>query len=164
MDLPSGKGIRSSFTMLRMKSNQKMFMKNFLRKSICFDFRNFSNYSMFYDNQNEMVIGKIKHQYRGILINRYVGLKSKMHPMLSDDGKESATAKRLSSVTQFNQFKYTLFNKKIMRHKMKRIQSKEHKMGTCEINKIALLCFDDKRSVLNDGIHTHACSHKELRQ
>ena len=51
-----------------------------------------------------------------------------------------------------------------MRHKMKRIQSKEHKMGTCEINKIALLCFDDKRSVLNDGIHTHACSHKESRQ
>ena len=164
MDLPSGKGIRSSFTVLRMKSNQKMFMKNFLRTSICFDFRNFSNYSMFCDNQNEMVIGKIKHQYRGILINRYVGLKSKMHPMLSDDGKESATAKQLSSVPQFNQFKYTLFNKKIMRHKMKRIQSKEHKMGTYEINKITLLCFDDKRSVLNDGIHTHACSHKELRQ
>ena len=27
---------------------------------------------------------------------------------------------------------------------MKRIESKKHKLGTYEINKISLLCFDDK--------------------
>ena len=37
---------------------------------------------------------------------------------------------------------------------MKRIQSKKYKLGTCEINKISLSCFDDKRFILNDGIHT----------
>ena len=37
---------------------------------------------------------------------------------------------------------------------MKRIQSKKHKIGTYEMNKISLTCFDDKRFVLNDGIHT----------
>ena len=37
---------------------------------------------------------------------------------------------------------------------MKRIQAKKHKIGTYEINKISLSCFDDKRQVLNDGIHT----------
>ena len=43
---------------------------------------------------------------------------------------------------------------------MKRIQSKKHKIGTYEINKIQLSCFDDKRFVLNDGIYTLAYFHK----
>ena len=56
----------------------------------------------------------------------------------------------------------TLFNKKVARHKMKRIQNKKHKLGTYEINKISLSCFDDKRSVLNDGIHTLSYFHKDI--
>ena len=37
---------------------------------------------------------------------------------------------------------------------MKRIQSKKHKLGTYEIDKISLSCFDDKRYMLDDEIHT----------
>ena len=44
--------------------------------------------------------------------------------------------KKVNTATQFNEFRETLFKKKIMRHKMKRIQSKKHKLGTYEINKI----------------------------
>ena len=62
---------------------------------------------------------------------------------------------------KFNEFKDVLFNEKIIRHKMKRIQAEKHKMGTNEINKISLSCFDDKRYVLDDGIHTLACFHKD---
>ena len=51
--------------------------------------------------------------------------------------------------------------KKIIRHKMKRIQAKMHKIGTYEINKISLSCFDNKRYVLDDGIHTLAYFHKD---
>ena len=47
---------------------------------------------------------------------------------------------------------------------MKRIQSKMHKIGTYEINKISLLCFDDKRFVLDDGIYTLAYFHKDIRK
>ena len=43
---------------------------------------------------------------------------------------------------------------------MKRIESKRHKLGTCEIDKISLSCFDDKRYVLDDGIHTFSYFHK----
>ena len=46
---------------------------------------------------------------------------------------------------------------------MERIQSKKHKLGTYEINKISLLCFDDKRFVLN-VIHMLAYFHKDLRK
>ena len=63
--------------------------------------------------------------------------------------------------TEFDGFKDVLFNEKIIRHKMKRIQSKKHKLGTYEIDKISLSCFDDKRYVLDDRIHTLACFHKD---
>ena len=39
---------------------------------------------------------------------------------------------------------------------MKRIQSKKHKLGTYEIDKISLSCFGDKRYMFDDGSHTLA--------
>ena len=46
---------------------------------------------------------------------------------------------------------------------MRRIQGKKHKMGTYEIDKISLSCFDDEGFVLDDGIHTLAYFHKDLK-
>ena len=46
---------------------------------------------------------------------------------------------------------------------MRRIQSKKHIIGTYEINKILLSCFDDKTFVLDDGINTLAYFHKDLK-
>ena len=44
---------------------------------------------------------------------------------------------------------------------MKIIQSKKHKLGTYEIDKISLSCFDDKRYVLDDGIYMLAYFYKD---
>ena len=44
---------------------------------------------------------------------------------------------------------------------MKTIQAKKHKIGTYEVNKISVSCFDDKRYVLDDGIYTLAYFHKD---
>ena len=84
--------------------------------------------------------------------------------MLSDDSKESNTAKGVNIATEFNEFKNTLLNKKIIRHKMRRIQRKKDKMGTHEISKILVSVFDVKRFVLNKGIHTLAYFHKDLKK
>ena len=106
----------------------------------------------------------MRDESEGKIIDEFVGLKSKMYSMKNIDGKESNTAKGVNIATEFNEFKDTLFNKKVVRHKMKRIQSKKHKIGTYKINKISLLCFDDKRFVLDDGIHTLDYFHKDLRK
>ena len=53
-----------------------------------------------------------------------------MYSIKNIDGKESNTAKGVNIATEFNEFKDTLFNKKIIRHKMKRIQNKKHKIPT----------------------------------
>ena len=83
--------------------------------------------------------------------------------MLSNDGKEVNTAKRVNTATEFNKFRDTLFNKNIIRHKMKRIPSKKHKLGTYQINKKSLSCFYDKIFVVNDGLHTLAYFHKDTQ-
>ena len=40
-------------------------------------------------------------------------------------------------------------------------KNSKHKLGTYEIDKIFLSCFDDKRYVLDDGIRTLAYFHKD---
>ena len=39
--------------------------------------------SIFFDPNNEKVIGKTKEEHKGIPINEFVGLKSKIHSILS---------------------------------------------------------------------------------
>ena len=89
----------------------------------------------------------MKDVFEGKIINEFVGLKSKMYYMKNVDGKESNTAKGVNIATEFNEFKDTLFNKNVARHKIRRIQSKKLKVGKYEINKISLSCFDGKRFV-----------------
>ena len=59
-------------------------------------------------------------------------------------------------------YKETLFNNKQMHHKMKTIRSQNHQLGSYEINKVSLSCYDDKRYILEDGIHTYAYGHKDI--
>ena len=87
-----------------------------------------------------------------------------MYSLKNIDGKETNTAKGVSVATEFKKFKDTLLNKKVMRHKMRRPQAKKHKLGTYKINKKSWSCFDDKRSVLKDGIHTRAYFQKVLKK
>ena len=103
-----------------------------------FDFSNLPKNSKFFDKANKKVIGKMKDVSEGKIIGEFVGLKSKMHSIKNIDGKETNKAKGVSVVTEFKKFKNILFNKKIMRHKMRRIQAKNHKIGTYEINEISL--------------------------
>ena len=106
----------------------------------------------------------MKDKSEGKIIDEFVGLKLKMYSIKKIDGKESNTAKGVNTATEFNEFKDTLFNKKIIRHKMGRIQGTKHKMGTHKINnKISLSVFDDKRFALDDGIHMLAYFHKDLK-
>ena len=77
----------------------------------------------------------MKDVSKGKITDEAVGLKSKLYSMKIIDGKESTTAKGVNIASEFNEFKDTLFNKKIIRHKMKIIQRKKHKAGTYKIKK-----------------------------
>ena len=111
------------------------FYEYFFKWKDLFDFSNYSKDSKFFNETNKKVIGKMKDEFGGVIIIEFVGLKSKMHSMKKIDGKECNTAKGVSIATEFNKFKDVLFDKKIIRHKMERIQSKKHKLGTYDIDK-----------------------------
>ena len=64
---------------------------------------------------------------------------------------------------RYKEFVDVLFNKKVIRYNMKRIQSKLHKIGTFDVCKISSSCFDDKRYVLDDGVNSLAYFHKNVK-
>ena len=66
----------------------------------------------------------------------------------------------MSIATEFDKFKDVLFNKKLLDTKWKEFKVKKDKLGTYEIDKISLSCFNDKRYVLDDGIYTLSYFHK----
>ena len=64
----------------------------------------------------------MKDKYGGVITDEFIGLKSKMYSIREIEDSESSTAKGVNIATEFNEFKDVLFNKKIIRHKMKRIR------------------------------------------
>ena len=129
-----------------------------------FDFSNYSKDSTFYDDTNKKVIGKMKVEYGSAIIDQLIGLKSKMYSIKRINGSESSATKGVNIATEFNEFKDVLFNRKVIRHKMKRIQAKKHKIVTYEIDKISLSCFDDERYILDDGVNTLAYLKKKKKK
>ena len=116
--------------------------------------------SIFFDPTYKRVIGQTKDELKGISINKFIGLKSKMHCIVSDDDTGVSTAK---GVNIFNEHEDVLFNEILIRQKMKKTQSKVHKIGTYNVCKLSLSCFDDKRWTLNNGIKTLAYFPKDLK-
>ena len=112
--------------------------EEFLKEKHLFDFSNYPKDSKFLDQINQKVIGKIKDESEGKIIGEFVGLKSRMYSRENIDGKESNRAKGVNIATEVNEFKDTLFNKKVLRHKMRNIQGKKHKIQN---QRNIIICF-----------------------
>ena len=104
----------------------------------------------------------MKDEYVGKLIKIFIGLKSKMYSILDENDNEKSANKGHNAFIEFKEFYDTLFEKKILRHIMRGIKSKNHNLGTYDSNKISLSCFDDKRYILRNGINTLAYGHKDI--
>ena len=143
--------------------SEDVYEKIFKNKDL-FDLSNYLKNSKIFDPVNEEVIGKMQDVSEGKINDEFFGLKSRMYSMKNIDGKESNTAKGVNFATEFDEFKDASFNKKVVRRKMRKIKSKKHKIGIYEVNKISLSCFDDKRFLLNDGIHTLLYFHRDCNK
>ena len=113
------------------------------------------------------IIGKTKDEFQEKIISEFVGLNPKMYSLITVDGekikKEKGVNKNLVKNTRRQEFVDVLFNKKRMRHKRKRIQSKLHRILTYNVCKIYLFCFDNKRYILGDSINSLAYFHKDVK-
>ena len=143
--------------------------KDFWKDKDRFDNSHYPESSPFFDKTNKKVIGKFKDEAAGIPIIEFVGLRSKMYSYIKDDYKGVKTAKGIeknvikNNITHDN-YNSILFNDEQMYNKMKTIRSNNHELGSYEINKVSLSCFDDKRYILEDGITSYAYGHKNIKQ
>ena len=87
-----------------------------------FDFRGYPKDSIYHDSLNKKVLGKMKDELNGSKIAEFVRLKSKMYSLVADNDKEVNKAKGVNLKLRHNEYVDVLFNKKVVRHKMKRIQ------------------------------------------
>ena len=133
-----------------------------------FDNSDYPENSTYFDKTNKKVIGKFKDEAAGIPITEFVGLRSKMYSYIKDNHKGGKTAKGIKKNTIKNNIKHedyknVLINNKQIHHTMKTIRSINHQLGSYELNKVSLSCFDDKRYIANDGINSFAYGHYEIK-
>ena len=128
-----------------------------------FGFSEYPVNSKFYDLTNRKVLEKLKDEFKGKVIYDFIGLKSKMNSLISVDNKEVSKAKGVNKKIKHKEFTNVLFNRKVIRHNMNRIESKLHKIVIYNIYKVSLSCFDDKRYVLDNGVNTLAYFHNDIK-
>ena len=86
-----------------------------------------------------------------------------MYSLISIDNKEVTKAKGVNKKIRHKEFVDVLFNRTVIRHNMKRIQSRLHRIQTYNVCKISLSCLDDGRYVLDDGVNTLTYFHKDIK-
>ena len=84
-----------------------------------------------------------------------------MYSILDESNNEKSTSKGHNAFIEFQEFYDTLFKKKILRHAMRGIKSKNQNHNN-ETNKRSLSCFDNKRYILKNGINTLVYGHKDI--
>ena len=127
-----------------------------------FDTSDYNKDHFLFSTENKKVIGKMKDECAGRVIEEFVGLKSKMYSLLFN-GKEKKTAKGIkrSEIKKLRHaiYRHCLFNKDTIVCNMNRIQSYNHQLYSMSMTKVGLSPFDDKRYVLNNGFDTLAHGH-----
>ena len=121
-----------------MKCIEKTHTKKMYKYKELFDLSNFPKSSKYYCDENKKIVGKMKDEYSGKSILKFEDLKSKMYSILDESSNEKSTNKGHNAFIEFQEFHDTLFPKKILRHQMRGIKSKNHNLGTYKTNKISL--------------------------
>ena len=129
-----------------------------------FDNSDYPESSQYFSKANKKVIGKFKDEAAGMPIKEFIGLRSKMYSYKKEDNKVEKTAKGIKkNIIKGNikheDYKKVLFENEQMQHTMKTIRSERHELGSYEINKISLSCFDDKRYISENGINSLSYGH-----
>ena len=152
---------------LTYETEAKDVYKDFWNDKYMFDNSDYPENSPYYCNANKKVIGKFKDEACGVPIVEFIGLKSKMYSYIKSDEKGGKTAKGIKKNVIKNNIKHedyknVLLNNEQLHHKIKTIRSQKHQLGSYEVNKVSLSCFDDKRCIHDNGISSYACGHYKI--
>ena len=123
-----------------------------------FDFSNYDPNHPLFCVDNKRVPGCFKDETKGHVIEKFVGLRSKMYAIKVKDHDEVKAAKGVKkSVIQqlkFEDYVHCLLDSKILEHEYISIRSEKHQVYTACQTKVSLSSFDDKRWIMDNGIDT----------
>ena len=110
---------------------------------------------------NKKVVGMMKDEAGGKIIEEFVGLRAKLYSykVMSGEGEKKCKGVKkcvVEKTISFQDYKRCLFNGGKQYRKMNVFRSRKHEIFTEEVNKVALSGDDDKRKICEDRIHTHA--------
>ena len=69
--------------------------KELFKDKYLFDFSEYQQ--NFFHPTNKKITGKMKDKFKGNLINKFIGLKSKMYDIVAEGGEEFSKAKRINT-------------------------------------------------------------------
>jgi hypothetical protein len=132
-----------------------------------FDLSNYPKDHKLFDTTNSKVIGKMKNESPS-QITEFVGMRSKLYNYTVDQDDDNhvrckGVKRSVASTLTINDYRHTLQTKEPKRINQNVIRSYKHQLFSETINKVALNCFDDKRFIANDNIHTYSFGHKDIR-
>jgi hypothetical protein len=133
-----------------------------------FDFSEYARTSPFYSDENKLVVGKMKDEYKGVVIKSFVGLAPKMYSILTVENKEKKTAKGVPRSTLAKTITHTDYETQVTNPTVTRvfgysIASANHKVYTVHKTRRGICSFDNKRWIAANGVDTYAYGHARLR-
>ena len=118
--------------------------------------------------ENKKVPGKFKLETLDHNVKQFVGLRSKLYSLLYEDDTDKKTCKGIKKCVKEKVIKHfdylnTLLSGKTKSEKQCTFRSYKHEMYSIEVSKVALSAFNDKKYLLDDGIHGYSYGHCKIR-
>ena len=119
-----------------------------------------------HSNVNKKVLGKMKDECAGRVIEEYIGLRPKMYSILEASGaciKRAKGVKKniVKKYIRHEQYREVLFSKNTFSHGMDVLRSEKHHIYGQHLNKVLLPPFDSRCWIAENGVDTLAYGHKD---
>lgn len=132
-----------------------------------FDTSNYNLANPFYLSlTNKKVPGLFKDELGGMIVTEFIGLRSKLYCVKSENHSDIKKAKGIRKGVvkdlKISDYRDVLLKDQILRRKNIIFKAIKHEVFTQSVNKIALSNKDDKRFITKDKINTIAWGHEKI--
>jgi hypothetical protein len=167
----AGTGLRMIYTdtdsfYLHIKNQSNLYL-DFLHNERFFDRSNYPPKHFLHSNKRKRKLGLMKNEHTEGQITEMCALRAKMYAVRICNEKDDLKAKGLkrSIISELSMENYLscLRNISTTHHNYKQIRSFRHQIVTQKQQKIGLSPFDDKRYILDCGIHTLGHGHYKTK-
>lgn len=138
---------------LHIKNSGNIY-KTMLENKDLFDLSDYPKDHILHSDENKKVVGKMKDELSGNVMNKFISLRSKMYSYKKYDGefKRCKGIKRcvVKNELKFDDYYKCLVENKNTEHTFQRFKSINHDLYTISSTKKGLSAFDTKRYYLNN--------------